>query len=92
MRYIKTYESYKTNKLFQEDFDRKIIILHNVELGGTDEELFRRIFDKVVESIKDESIKQEIKNYVSENQLLNEGFFDSINKKRKLKTSSFLSY
>jgi hypothetical protein len=78
MRYIKTYESYKTNKLLQEDFDRKIAILHNVELGGTDEELFKRIFDKVVESIKDESIKQEIKNYVSESELLNEGFFDKL--------------
>jgi hypothetical protein len=78
MKYIKTYESHKINKLLQEDFDRKISILHNVELSGTDEELFKRVFEKVVESIKDESVKQEIKNYVSESQLLNEGFFDKL--------------
>lgn len=78
MRYIKSFESYKTNKLLQEDFDRKIAILHDVELGGTDEDLFKRVFNKVVESIKDESVKQEIKNYILESQLLNEGFFDKL--------------
>lgn len=78
MKYIRKFESYKTNKLIQEEFNRKISILHDVELGGTDEELFKRVFNKVVESIKDESIKIEIKNYVSESELLNEGFFDKL--------------
>lgn len=78
MKYIRKFESYKTNKLLQEEFNRKISILHDVELGGTDEELFKRVFNKVVESIKDESIKIEIKNYVSESELLNEGFFDKL--------------
>lgn len=78
MNYIRNFESYKTSKLFQEEFNRKILILHNVELGGTDEEFFKRVFDKVVESIKDESIKNEIKYYVTESELLNEGFFDKL--------------
>jgi hypothetical protein len=78
MKYIKTYEFYKSDKFNQDDFSRKIAIMRNVELGGTDEEFFKRVFDKVVESIKNESIKQEIKNYVSESQLLNEGFFDKL--------------
>lgn len=78
MKYIKTYESYKSIKHLQEDFDRKIAVLHNVELSQNDEVLFKNIFEKVLDSIKDDSIKIEIKNYISESEFLNEGFFDKL--------------
>lgn len=77
MRYIKTYESYKDVKKIEEKWNKNILLLHDVELSNSDEKLFIEVFEKLLKNYKvDESIKLEIRQYIEETQLLNEGFFD----------------
>jgi hypothetical protein len=78
MNHIRNYNNYKAERIIQESYNRKIMLLHNVDLCVTDEELFKRVFEKVLNSYKIESIKEEIRNYVSESEMLNEGFFDKL--------------
>lgn len=78
MRHIKSYGNYKKYKVLQEKFDKNILILKDVELNSTDEKFFMDIFEKVLENYKTtESIKTEIKNYIS-TESLNENFFDKL--------------
>lgn len=79
MKHIRNFETYKKNKLVQENFNKQVNFLSDVNLTPDDEELFVNIFNKYLNQHNvDESIKSEIKNYISENQILNEGFFDKL--------------
>lgn len=77
MRYIKNYDAFKQAERIQESFNRQISIFENVNLNSTDEELFRKLFEKALKNYKvSESIKQEIREYVSKTNMLNEGFLN----------------
>ena len=76
MKYIKTY---KTHRLIEKDFNRKINFFNDIELVSSDEKIFIQIFNKYLDSYNvNESIKIEIRSYIEENQILNEGFFDKL--------------
>ena len=84
MKYVRTFESYKnyksTNKE-QNNFEKYSVLLEGVELSNDDNELFINVFNKFLESTKiDESIKEEIKNYISsiEYDSVNESFWDKL--------------
>jgi len=66
--YIKTFNTY-----ISED---KFIHLDNVNVTSGNNVMFRQIVESMVESVKDDTIKLEIKNYVQES--INEGFFDKL--------------
>ena len=79
MKHIRNFEAYRRQKSIQESYNEKVLLLHNVELGGSDVELFKRVFDKVLDNSRvSESIKMEIRNYVTETNMINEGFFDKL--------------
>jgi hypothetical protein len=79
MRYIKNYNDYNQKRLIENNFNSKIELFENIELNSTDEKLFIDLFNKLLENSKvDESIKLEISKYISDNQILNEGFFDKL--------------
>lgn len=79
MRYIKKYNDYNQKRLIENDFNSKVALFENIELNSTDEKLFIDLFNKLLINYKvDESIKLEISTYISDNQILNEGFFDKL--------------
>ena len=81
MKYIKNFEKYRTKiiKIEQLKYNESVLLLNNVDLSSNDEQLFKNIFEKVLSTSKiEESIKNEIRNYVSESNLLTEGFFDKL--------------
>lgn len=78
MKHVKSYEGYKKHKLLQEDFNRKVLVLRDIELDSTHEKFFMDIFEKVLNNSKiSESIKSEINNYIT-TESLNENFFDKL--------------
>jgi hypothetical protein len=77
MKYIRSFNNYRES-LTQKEFNEKILTLHDVELSNDDLQLFKNIFEKLLSLEKDESIKLEIKNYVQETNIINEGFFDKL--------------
>lgn len=79
MRYIKNYNDYNQKRLIENNFNSKIELFENIELNSTDEKLFIDLFNKLLTNYKvDKSIKLEISKYISDNQILNEGFFDKL--------------
>jgi hypothetical protein len=79
MRYIKNYNDYNQKRLIDNNFNSKIELFENIDLNSTDEKLFIDLFNKLLTNYKvDESIKLEISKYISDNQILNEGFFDKL--------------
>ena len=77
MKHIKSYDNYKRERIIQENFNQKLMILNGVELDGSDEDLFKRVFEKVLSHYPSD-IKVEIENYLLETNLLTEGFFDKL--------------
>ena len=79
MKHLRNFDSYKKQKQINESYNQKVLLLHDVELGKTDEELFRNIFEKVLTNYKiSNDIKSEIRSYITETEMLNEGFFDKL--------------
>jgi len=80
MKYIKKYEVYRLdnqrNKI-EEKFNKQIEIFSNIELSSDDETLFKTIFNRVLSTSKcGEDIKEEIRIWIDETSLLNEGFLN----------------
>jgi hypothetical protein len=77
MKYIRNYESFKRTDKLDEAYKRQILLFENVNLQSSDEELFKKLFEKVLNNYRtSESVKQEIKEYVSASNLLQEGFLN----------------
>jgi len=79
MKYIKTYEKHRSiNEKF---YNENVLLLHDVKLTGSDEDLFRNIFEKFLSIYKmDLETRDEINNYIS-SEYLTEGFFDKLKKR-----------
>lgn len=79
MKHIRSFNNYKRIKLDEKIFNDNISKLHNVELNNNDLILFKNIFEKLllIEKV-DDSIKNEIKNYIEATNMINEGFFDKL--------------
>lgn len=79
MKHIRNFENYKRTKIVQEKFNKQVEFFNDVNLNSSDEDLFINVFNKYLNQYKtDESIKLEIRNYIDDNQILNEGFFDKL--------------
>jgi hypothetical protein len=77
MKHIRNFDNYKKQRLLQENrFNSQVLLLQGVELSNDDERMFLNIFEKFLDSYKDESIKEEIKQYLNNSELLNEGFLN----------------
>lgn len=78
MKHVRSYESYKKHKLVQEDFNKKILILKDIDLDSNQEVFFMDVFEKLLNNSKyNESIKSEIAIYI-ESEKINENFFDKL--------------
>jgi hypothetical protein len=79
MKHIRNFDGYRKQKQLNESYNQKVLLLHDVQLGKDDEELFKNIFEKVLANSKiSDDIRNEIRNYIAENEMLNEGFFDKL--------------
>jgi hypothetical protein len=82
MKYVRTFEGYKNYKSKEENLIEKYsILLEGVELSNNENELFINVFNKFLKESKlEESIKQEIENYIStiEYDSVNEAFWDKL--------------
>jgi hypothetical protein len=79
MKHIRNFDGYRKQKQLNESYNQKVLLLHDVQLGKDDEELFKNIFEKVLVNSKiSDDIRNEIRNYITENEMLNEGFFDKL--------------
>ena len=85
MKYVRTFEGYKNHKSNfdkeQKEFEKYSMLLEGVELSNDDNELFKNIFESFLDGAKiEESIKQEIRDYVSsiEYDSVNESFWDKL--------------
>lgn len=85
MKYVRTFEGYKSHKTNisreTKSIEKYSILLENVELSSSDNELSMNVFEKFLESSKvEESIKDEIRNYISsiEYDSVNESFWDKL--------------
>jgi hypothetical protein len=79
MRHIRNFENYRKSRILENRFNYHLSLLEGVELSHNDEDLFIRVFNKILENYKVEKlVKDEIKKYIDENQILNEGFFDKL--------------
>jgi len=92
MKHIRGYNNYKQKRLLKEDFNRKVMMLSDVELNGSDKAIFKNIFENLLTKVVDANIQSEISNYISED-LLNEGFFDKLKERfpKAAKVSNILS-
>ena len=78
MRHIKSYGNYKKYKNIQENFNKNVLILKDIEIDSSQEKFFMDIFEKVLNNYKiNESLKKEIKDYIAI-ESLNENFFDKL--------------
>ncbi len=78
MKHVRSYNDHKKHKLLQEDFNKKVLVLKDIELDSTHEKFFMDIFEKLLNNSKvSESIKTEINNYIK-TESLNENFFDKL--------------
>lgn len=88
MKYVRTFEGYKKHKSVNElintderELNKYSLLLEGVELSSDDNELFNNVFNSMLEGAKiEESIKQEIRDYISsiEYDSLNESFWDKL--------------
>ena len=85
MKYVRTFEGYKNHKTNfdkdQKDFEKYSMLLEGVELSNDDNELFVNVFNKFLDNSKiEESVKQEIRDYISsiEYDSVNEAFWDKL--------------
>jgi hypothetical protein len=93
MKHIRNYSSYKQKRLVKEDFNKKVMILSDVELSGSDEVVFKNIFENLLSKVTDVTIQSEINRYIIKEELLNEGFFDKLKERfpKAAKVSNILS-
>lgn len=93
MKHIRNYSSYKQERLVKEDFNRKVMMLSDIELTGSDEVVFKNIFESLLSKVTDETIQSEINSYIIKEELLNEGFFDKLKDRfpKAAKVSNILS-
>lgn len=80
MKHIRKFHNYKNYKKIEEKkFNDMVLLLEDIELNGNDLKLFKDVFEKILRKYKvEESIKLEIKNYIEETDMINEGFFDKL--------------
>lgn len=83
MKYVRTFEGYKNHKTNinkdKKDFEKYSVLLEGVELSNDDNELILNVFNKFLDNSKiEESIKLEIKNYISSIESVNESFWDKL--------------
>lgn len=72
MKHLKTFNSYQKKRM-NENFK----LLSDIDLS--DDTLFKLVFEKLLNDKKiDDKIRSEIKNFISTNESLNEGFFDKL--------------
>ena len=76
MKHIRNFDNYKKQRLQESRYNSQVIQLQGIELSNDDEKMFLNIFEKFLDRYKDESIKEEIKQYLSNSELLNEGFLN----------------
>ena len=78
MKWVKNYNSYKYYKIIE----NKLNVLEKVDMSKDDESLFIDIFESILSKYKvNENIKLEIRKYIEETEMLNEGFFDKLKKR-----------
>ncbi len=72
MKHLKTFNSYQKKRI-----NEKFELLSDMDLS--DDTLFKLVFEKLLNDKKiEDEIRFEIKNYISTNESLNEGFFDKL--------------
>ena len=76
MKHIRNFDNYKKQRLQESRYNSQVIQLQGIELSNDDEKMFLNIFEKFLDRYKNESIKQEIKQYLNNSELLNEGFLN----------------
>lgn len=76
MKHIRNFDNYKKQRIQESRYNSQVIQLQGIELSNDDEKMFLNIFEKFLDRYKDESIKEEIKQYLSNSELLNEGFLN----------------
>ncbi len=77
MKHIRNFDNYKKQRLLQENkYNSQVLLLQGVKLNNDDEILFKNILEKVLDNYKDESVREEIKQYLTESEFLNEGFLN----------------
>jgi len=76
MKHIRNFDNYKKQRLQESRYNSQVIQLQGIELSNDDEKMFLNIFEKFLDRYKDESIKEEIKQYLNNSELLNEGFLN----------------
>lgn len=93
MKHIRDYNNYKRERLVKEDFNRKVMMLSDIELTGSDEAVFKNILENLLNRISDMNIQSEISNYIIKEELLTEGFFDKLKERfpKAAKVSNILS-
>lgn len=76
MNHIRNFENYKRARITENKYNSQVLLLQGVELSNNDEQLFKNILEKVLDNYKNESIRQEIKQYLTKSEMLNEGFLN----------------
>lgn len=79
MKHIRTFHGYKKSLSYDKKINEKFVFLSDINLSSSDEQLFVDVFNKYLTNYKvEESVKNEIRNYIRESELLTEGFFDKL--------------
>lgn len=76
MKYINNFNTHKKRIMMENRYNSNILLLEGVVLSNNDENLFKNILNKFVDSHKNLLIKEEIKEYLKISNLLNEGFLN----------------